>query len=65
MNKKYIILQMLFIEILSLIIFLIDENDNLKIADFGISRIFTNNDEMQSNAGTKSFMPPESFKGIS
>lgn len=44
---------------------LIDEADNLKISDFGVSKIMQDNkdDHLSSNAGTKFFLPPEAFKG--
>jgi len=39
---------------------LIDEFDNLKIADFGVSAIFEQeNDELTSQVGTKYFQAPE------
>ncbi|EAR97504.1 Serine/Threonine kinase domain protein (macronuclear) [Tetrahymena thermophila SB210] len=41
---------------------LIDENDNLKVADFGISTLMEKSDETSSNAGTKAFMAPESWE---
>ena len=46
---------------------LIDHEDTLKIADFGVSHIMDNdnNDHLKSNAGTKFFLPPEAFKGKS
>lgn len=40
---------------------LIDEFDNLKVADFGISQLMEN-DETSSNAGTKAFMSPETWE---
>ncbi len=44
---------------------LIDQEDNLKISDFGVSQIMDNenNDHLKSNAGTKFFLPPEAFGG--
>lgn len=48
---------------------LIDENDNLKIADFGVSHIMESSEdsEIKDNAGTKAFTAPEgwsrNFKG--
>lgn len=45
---------------------LIDEFDCLKISDFGVSSIMEHNsDELKNNAGTKLFLPPESFEGNS
>lgn len=44
---------------------LIDEFDTLKISDFGVSQIMEDDsDELKNNAGTKLFLPPESFEGI-
>lgn len=44
---------------------LIDESDCLKISDFGVSLIMEDNsDELKNNAGTKLFLPPESFDGM-
>ncbi len=44
---------------------LIDEFDSLKISDFGVSLIMEDNsDELKNNAGTKLFLPPESFGGL-
>ena len=43
---------------------LIDENDVLKIADFGVSTIMENgNDQLATNAGTKAFLAPETWDG--
>lgn len=43
---------------------LIDERDCLKISDFGVSLIMEDNsDQLKNNAGTKLFLPPESFEG--
>ena len=43
---------------------LIDEFDCLKISDFGVSSIMDqNSDELKNSAGTKLFLPPESFEG--
>jgi len=43
---------------------LIDENDHLKISDFGISFIMEDgSDELTNNAGTKLFLAPEVWKG--
>lgn len=43
---------------------LIDENDVLKISDFGVSSIMEDDsDELKNSAGTKLFLPPESFQG--
>ena len=43
---------------------LIDESDVLKISDFGVSLIMEDDsDELKNNAGTKLFLPPESFDG--
>ena len=43
---------------------LVDEFDQLKIADFGVSLIMEDDsDELKNNAGTKLFLPPESFEG--
>lgn len=43
---------------------LIDEFDTLKVSDFGVSHIMEDNsDELKNNAGTKYFLPPESFEG--
>ena len=43
---------------------LIDENDNLKIADFGVSHILSNgiDEEFKGNAGTRIYMAPEIWK---
>lgn len=38
---------------------LIDEQDNLKIADFGISKIVEEDDKLESEVGTKYFLAPE------
>ena len=44
---------------------LIDEEDVLKISDFGVSLIMEDDsDELKNSAGTKLFLPPESFQGI-
>lgn len=44
---------------------LIDEFDTLKISDFGVSMLMEDDsDELKNSAGTKLFLPPESFKGI-
>lgn len=44
---------------------LIDENDDLKITDFGISVLINNGDDTFTNtAGTNYFFCPESCKGI-
>ena len=40
---------------------LIDEYDNLKIADFGISSIFFDSDSLKGTVGTRNFAAPESF----
>lgn len=40
---------------------LVDEEDNLKVADFGISQIMEQSDSTSSNAGTKAFMAPEAW----
>ena len=43
---------------------LIDEFDCLKVSDFGVSLIMEDDsDELKNNAGTKLFLPPESFEG--
>ena len=43
---------------------LIDENDVLKIADFGVSSIMDNGDDkLSTNAGTKAFLAPETWDG--
>ena len=43
---------------------LVDEFDTLKISDFGVSSLMEDNsDELKNNAGTKLFLPPESFEG--
>lgn len=43
---------------------LIDEEDNLKIADFGVSTIMENgDDQLANNAGTKAFLAPETWDG--
>ena len=40
---------------------LIDEFDNLKIADFGVASLMNDHDEIQGETGTKSFLTPEHF----
>ena len=43
---------------------LVDENDVLKLADFGVSTIMENgNDQLSTNAGTKAFLAPETWDG--
>lgn len=43
---------------------LVDENDVLKLADFGVSTIMENgNDQLATNAGTKAFLAPETWDG--
>ena len=42
---------------------LIDENDTLKIADFGVATLMNDLDEIQGECGTKSFLTPEHFLG--
>lgn len=42
---------------------LIDEFDNLKIADFGVASLKNDQDEIQGETGTKSFLTPEHFQG--
>ena len=45
---------------------LIDENDVLKISDFGVSTIMENGcDELTSTAGSNYFLAPEATKGAS
>ncbi|CAD8118493.1 unnamed protein product [Paramecium sonneborni] len=43
---------------------LIDEFDNLKIADFGVAQMYDSSsaDLIQGDVGTKAFLPPEAFK---
>ncbi len=42
---------------------LVSENDELKIADFGISKIVQeDNDEITNDAGTKCFLAPEMWE---
>jgi len=40
---------------------LIDTNDHLKIADFGVSQMFETSDKFNNSVGTRSFMAPESL----
>ena len=43
---------------------LIAADDTLKISDFGISEIMEgDNDTLDTNAGTKSYLAPETWKG--
>jgi serine/threonine protein kinase len=42
---------------------LIDDHDNLKISDFGISEINNGEDITKKKSGTKYFLPPEIYKG--
>jgi [calcium/calmodulin-dependent protein kinase] kinase len=42
---------------------LIDQNDTLKIADFGVATLSQKNDEIHGETGTKSFLTPEHFLG--
>ena len=43
---------------------LVSADDTLKIADFGISEIFEDDDDsLGKNAGTKPFLAPETWKG--
>jgi [calcium/calmodulin-dependent protein kinase] kinase len=43
---------------------LIDAEDHLKIADFGVAKMMEDNqDEIQGEQGTKSFLTPEHYEG--
>ena len=43
---------------------LISAEDTLKVSDFGISKIMENgNDLLDTNAGTKLYLAPETWKG--
>lgn len=43
---------------------LIDENDKLKLADFGLSQIMVNGkDEVSNTAGSNLYFSPEACKG--
>lgn len=45
---------------------LISEDDILKVSDFGISKIMSDGDDLlENNAGTKLYLAPETWKGIS
>mmetsp|Transcript_3267 Transcript_3267/g.2822 ORF Transcript_3267/g.2822 Transcript_3267/m.2822 type:complete len:211 (-) Transcript_3267:238-870(-) len=45
---------------------LVDENDFLKISDFGISHVMEDGaDELKNNSGTKYFLGPEAWTGSS
>ena len=45
---------------------LIDEHDNLKISDFGVSYMIENgSDSIQSTAGSNYFFSPEICQGVS
>jgi serine/threonine protein kinase len=41
---------------------LIDKQDNLHIADFGVSQIIDQSEEIAGSAGTKAFLPPEAYE---
>lgn len=44
---------------------LIDDNDRIKISDFGVSHIIENgSDEIQSTAGSNYFFSPEICQGL-
>jgi len=44
---------------------LISEDDTLKVSDFGISKIMENGDDLlDTNAGTKLYLAPETWKGL-
>ena len=43
---------------------LIDENDVLKIADFGVSQIMENSDSLSNSTGTKAYLPTEAWTGM-
>ena len=43
---------------------LIDENDSVKLADFGVSQIMENgNDEINTTAGSQLYFSPEACRG--
>lgn len=42
---------------------LVDENDVLKIADFGLSEMIDGEDKQKNNQGTKFFLAPEVWVG--
>jgi serine/threonine protein kinase len=38
---------------------MIDENENVKIADFGVANVFEENDMLKKTEGTYHFLSPE------